>query len=219
MEDTPDNSGDDIDKIIVKTGAITFLNESSYSVTIHQGVFTGPVLFSLSAGQSKKADVRISDNYGIGSTFCIEYAYKVIDGTDLASGEVWANGIDPNVQINLVVEADKSYSIQIPQPAALNFPMAFIKIVNASNTHFELAYFGTSFKQTGNGVLPVPSGQTGVYQIESSADGKEITGYKVISVFTPCSVPDFTAKDSYIYNFIFDGASVTAHGQPQKIIF
>jgi hypothetical protein len=201
-----------------KTGKITFFNESSYSVTVHQEFFSGPVLVELSPGQSKRVDVRVSDNYGIGSTFPIEYWYRVVDGTDLASGEVWANGIDPNVQLNLVVEENKSYTLQIPQPQDLEFPRAFVKILNASGMQFELQYLGTAFKQAGNGNLPVPAGKTGVYEFLSTAEGKPVSGYTVHTTFQPVPVPDFTAKNSYVYNFTYSGTAVTKTGE-QKIVF
>ena len=91
-----------------KTGKVTFFNESSYRAVVHQDVFSGPVLLELNSGQSKTADVRVSDNYGVGSTFSIEYLYRINDGFDQESGEVIAGGIDPNVQINFVVEEDSS---------------------------------------------------------------------------------------------------------------
>jgi hypothetical protein len=203
----------------VKTGKATFFNESSYTVTVHLDAFSGPVLIeSLGAGQSKMVDVRISDNYGVGSTFCIEYSYRVVDGLDLASGEVWAKGIDPNVQINFVVEENKSYTKQIPQPTELEFPAAFIKILNTSGMQFELHKQGTAYKQAGNGNLPVPPGKTGVYEIPSTAAGITHNGYSVHTTFTPVNMPDFTAKNSYIYSFIYNGSSVTL-GSEQKITF
>jgi hypothetical protein len=216
-QDTGDGNGDG-DGDGAKTGKITFFNESSYSVTVHQDAFSGPVLLELSAGQSKKVDVRVSDNYGVGSTFPIEYRYKVVDGTDLASGEVWANGIDPNVQLNLVVEENKSYTLQIPQPQDLEFPQAFVKILNATNMQFELHYLGTAFKQTGNGNLPVPVGKTGVYEFSSTAEGKPVTGYTVHNTLQSVPVPDFIAKNSYVYSFTYSGSMVSKTNE-QKIVF
>jgi hypothetical protein len=215
---TQDKDNENGNQADTKTGKITFFNESSYSVTVHQDAFSGPVLLELSSGQSKKVDVRVSDNYGVGSTFPIEYRYKVVDGTDLASGEVWANGLDPNVQLNLVIEENKSYTLQIPQPQDLEFPRAFVKILNASGMQFELHYLGTAFKQAGNGNLPVPIGKTGVYEFSSTAEGKPVSGYTVHTAFQSVSVPDFTATNSYIYSFTYNGTAVTKTGE-QKIVF
>jgi hypothetical protein len=212
------NPANEADEGKTKTGSVTFFNESSYMIAVHQGVFSGPVLIELSSGQSKRVDIRISDNYGVGSTFCIEYRYKVVDGAGLASGEVWAYGIDPNVQINRVIEKNKTYTIQIPQPHDLDFPIAFVKIVNTSTTHFELAKQSTSYKQTGNGALSVPPGKTGVYKIESTSEGLAYNDFSVVSVFNTYPVPAFTAQNSYIYNFTYDGSRVTP-GQSQQIIF
>jgi hypothetical protein len=211
--DTPGNT-----ETPAKTGKVTFFNESSYSIIVHQDAFSGAVLLELNAGQSKRVDVRVSDNYGVGSTFPIEYRYRVADGTDLASGEVWANGIDPNVQINQVVEENKSYTLQIPQPRELVFPQAFVKILNTSDMQFILHYLGSEFKQTGNGNLPVPAGKTGVYAFSASEEGKTMSGYAVVSTFQETSVPDFAAKNSYIYNFTYNGTSVVKNSE-QKIIF
>jgi hypothetical protein len=214
-----DSSDEDTKTIEVKTGKVTFFNESSYTVTVHLDAFSGPVLIEdLGAGQSKRVDVRTSDNHGVGSTFCIEYFYKVVDGTDLASGEVWANGIDPNVQINFVVEENKSYTKQIPQPRALEFSAAFIKILNASDMQFELRKQGMAYKQTGNGNLPVPAGQTGVYAIPSTATGTNHSEYSVHTTFNSVSVPEFTAQNSYVYSFTYNGTSVTKTSE-QKIVF
>jgi hypothetical protein len=207
-----------------KTGKVTFFNESSYKVKIHLDAFSGPVLLELPAGGSQKVDVRTSDNYGIGSTFSIEYLYKINDAFDTESGEVIASGIDPNMQINFVVEENKSYTKQIPQPANLEFRNAFIKIINSSSLQFELKYLGTVFKQTGNGNIPVAPGKTGVYKLPLgteggiSAEGKLYQNYQVVSTFTNTVIPDFTVKNGFIYNFTYNGSSVVKTGE-QTIIF
>jgi len=100
--------------VVVKTGKVTFFNESSYRVIVHRDAFSGPVLLELTAAESKRLDIRTSDNYGVGTTFSIEYLYRITDAFDADSGDVTASGIDPNVQINRVIEADKSYTIQTP---------------------------------------------------------------------------------------------------------
>lgn len=206
-------------EITVKTGKVTFFNESSYNVVIHQDYFNGPVLLELSAGQTKKVDVRTSDNHGIGSTFSVEYLYRINDAFDTDSGEVIASGIAPNVQINFVVEADKSYTKQIPQPAKLEFMSAFIKILNLSDLQFELAYLGTVFKQTGNGNVSVAPGKTGVYKLEGiPSEGKLSQNYQVVSTFESTTIPDFTAMNGFIYSFSYNGTSVTKTGE-QSIVF
>jgi hypothetical protein len=207
-----------------KTGKVTFFNESSYKIVVHQDAFSGPVLLELSVGESKRVDVRISDNYGIGSTFSIEYLYRINDAFDTESGEVIASGIDPNVQINFVVEEDKSYTKHIPQPQNLEFRNAFIKILNSSSLQFELKYLGTVFKQTGNGNIPVAPGKTGVYKLPLGtegnipADGKLYQNYEVVSTFANTTIPDFTAKNEVIYSFTYNGSSVVKTGE-QTIIF
>jgi hypothetical protein len=201
-----------------QTGNIRFFNESSYTAIVHQEAFSGPVLLELGAGQTKQVQVRVSDNYGVGSTFPVEYQYRVAEGTDLASGDVFAHGIDPNVQLNLVVEASKSYTLQIPQPTNLEFAAAFVRILNTSDMQGELHYLGAAFKQAGNGNLPIPVGKTGVYEFPSTAAGKTITGYTVHSTFQSVPVPDFTAKNGVIYDFTYNGTSVAPTGE-HTIVF
>ena len=203
-----------------KTGRVTFFNESSYRVLVHQESFSGVVLLELPAGQSKAVDVRVSDNYGIGSTFSIEYLYRINDAFDAESGEVIASGIDPNVQITRTIEEGKSYTIQIPQPANLEFRSAFIKILNSHNLPFELKYLGTVFKQTGNGNLTVAPGKTGVYKLDGiSSGGKLYQNYTVATtIYDSTTIPDFTAQNGYIYNFTYNGSSVVQTGS-QGIVF
>jgi len=218
------NNGNEEPPLVVKTGKVTFFNESSYKVVVHQDAFSGPVLLELSAGGSQKVDVRTSDNHGIGSTFSIEYLYRINDAFDTESGEVIASGIDPNVQINFVVEENKSYTKQIPQPANLEFRNAFVKILNSASLQFELKYLGTVFKQTGNGNVPVAPGKTGVYKLPLGteggipAEGKLYQNYEVVSTFANTAIPDFTVKNGVIYSFTYNGSSVTKTGE-QTIIF
>ena len=202
-----------------KTGKVTFFNESSYAVVVHQDAFSGPVLTELNAGQSKRVDVRASDNYGVGSTFSIEYLYRITDAFDTESGEVLASGIDPNVQINFVVEENKTYTKPIPQPENLEFRTAFIKILNAASLPFELKYLGTAFKQTGNGNLSVAPGKTGVYKLEGIPSGGQLySGYTAVSTFESTVIPDFTAMNGFIYDFTYNGSLVTKTGE-QPIVF
>ena len=219
-----DDNGKESPTPAAKTGKVTFFNESSYKVVVHQDAFSGPVLLELSAGGSKKVDVRVSDNYGIGSTFSIEYLYRINDAFDTESGEVIASGIDPNVQINFVVEENKSYTKQIPQPANLEFRNAFIKILNSASLQFELKYLGTVFKQIGNGNISVAPGKIGVYKLPLGtegnipAEGKLYHNYEAVSTFANTTIPDFTAKNGFIYSFTYNGNSVTKTGE-QTIIF
>jgi hypothetical protein len=210
--------------LVIKTGKVTFFNESSYKIVIHQDAFSGPVLLELSAGGSKRIDVRVSDNHGIGSTFSIEYLYRINDAFDTESGEVIASGIDPNVQINFVIEENKSYTKQIPQPAKLEFRNAFIKILNSSSLQCEFRHLGTVFKQTGNGNVPVAPGKTGVYKLPLGTEGgipdsgRLYQNYEVAANFVSTAIPAFTAMNGYIYSFTYNGSSVVKTRE-QTIIF
>lgn len=201
-----------------KYGTIVFFNESSYNVNIHKDAFSGPVIAELSSGESKSVKVNASENYGIGSTFSIGFKTKVIDEIGLSCGEVYAYGIDPNMQLNINVEEGKKYTLQIPQPSNLVFETAFLKIINASSMPFELTKTSESFKQAGNGVLSVPSGEIGVYEIPSSTAGTAFENYKLKSVFDSYDVPSFLVQHSKIYNFTFDGTSVSKTGE-ESIVY
>lgn len=201
-----------------ETGLIRFFNTSSYTAVIHQEFFSGPVLGRVAAGANIEFTVPISDNYGIGSTFSIEYLYKVLDGMNCSCGEVFIGGIDPNIQIVIDVQANKKYMIQIPQPEHLIFETAFLKILNTSSQNFELWKNGVSYKQTGNGTIPVLPGETGVYEISSSSNGVLYEGFELRSVFESIDVPVFSAYHSYIYTFLYDGKNITPL-RDEKILF
>ena len=205
---------------VLKTGKVTFFNESSYNIKIHRDSFSGTVLLELSAGASKKIDVRISDTtHGFGSTFSIEYLYRINDVFDTDSGDIFASGLDFNVQINFVIEENKSYTKQIPQPTNLEFRSAFIKVLNAHNLPAEVRYFRRTLQQAGNGIYPIAPGKTGVYNLSNiPAEGELLQNYLVVSTFSEIPIPDFTAKNGFIYSFTYNGSSVTKTGE-QTIIF
>jgi len=213
------SNSDENNAIEIKTGKVTFFNESSYHVIVHQGAFSGAVLVELNAGQYKTIDVRISDNHGVGTMFSIEYLYRITDGFDTESGDVIASGIDPNVQINMNIEENKTITIQIPQPQALEFRSAFIKILNSHNMPCEFRYMGNVFFQTGNGNIPIPPGKTGVYKLDGiPSEGKLYQNYQLFSNFVSTTIPDFTAMNGFIYNFTYNASTVVQTGQ-QTIIF
>jgi len=217
-KDTVDDNKDEQETI--KTGKVTFFNESSYNIKIHRDSFSGPVLLELSAGASKNIDVRISDTHGLGTTFSIEYLYQINDAFDTDSGEIFASGLDFDVQINSVIEENKKPNIiQIPQPKNLEFKSAFIKVLNSYNLPVELRYSGRILQQAGNSIYPIASGKTGVYKLSNLPDEGELSqNYRVVSTFNEVAVPDFTANNGFIYSFTYDGTSVTKTGE-QTIIF
>jgi len=218
---TDDNPVDDNKKEqeVLKTGKVTFFNESSYDIKIHRDSFSGPVLLELPAGNSKKIDVRISDTHGFGTTFSIEYLYRINDAFDTDSGNIFASGLDFNVQINFVIEENKSYTKQIPQPTNLEFRSAFIKMLNAHNLPAEVRYFGRILQQDGNGIYPIAPGKTGVYRLSNiPAEGELSQDYLVVSTFSESNIPEFTVKNGVIYSFTYNGNSVTKTGE-QTIIF
>jgi hypothetical protein len=197
---------------------VLFFNTSSYAVSVHKDAFSGPVILErLASGTSASVKVPVSDNYGVGSVFYPEYWFNVANGLGVGS-EVWTGGIDPNTQLAFNVEAGKSYTKQIPQPGRPEFREAFVKVLNASKESLELMRLSLSLRQEQNGELLVPSGGTGVYRFESSADGIEQNHYSVTSVFSSFPVPVFTTRHGWVYSFVFDGSSVRASGE-QKLEF
>jgi len=204
---------------VIKTGKVTFFNESSYNIKIHRDSFSGPVLLELSAGASKKMDVRISDTHGFGTTFSIEYLYRINDAFDTDSGDIFASGLDFNVQLNFVIEENKSYTKQIPQPTNLEFRSAFIKVLNAHSLPVEVRDVGKILQQAGNGIYPIAPGKTGVYRLSNiPVEGELLQNYLVVSTFNEVAIPEFTLKNGFIYSFTYNGSSVTKTGE-QTIIF
>jgi hypothetical protein len=188
----------------VSPGNVTLINESSYSVSVYHGSFSGALLVdTLPSGSSYSTIVSTSDNYGIGSVFSIRYWF-------CAGGKAWTTGIDPNEQIQRNIEAGKSYEIQIPNSSNIGWEDSFIKIQNASDDSFHFNYLNQFYRQAGTGEFPVPAGETGIYKINPSDNhGLEIVGYTITQVFKPTfPFPDFTAEKGHIYNYIFDGDSV-----------
>jgi hypothetical protein len=210
-----DFEGDNFQK-----GKVTFYNESSYNVSIHESSFSGyPLVEKLAPGNSFSVELNPSNNYGSGTVFSIKYWYLVANGTELSCGDVWTGGIDPNMQISQNIISGKSYVIQISSPSKLELREAFIKIINMSNNSIEFNYLGNFFKQAGcNGELPVPSGKTGTYRVSESFGEVEIKGYTITQGFEQYSFPDLVAKNGYVYNYEFNGNSIIKKGE-QNLIF
>jgi len=187
---------------------IKFVNESRYSVSIHNTSFSGPIIVDkLAPGHSASVMVYPSNNHGVGSVFPIRYWYR-IEGSD-----TWTGGAnpDPNAQITRNIEADKSYVIYIPQPAKLVGASSYLRMKNSSDMSIEFNRLSIHYKQM-NGEVPIPSGYTGIYEIEHSPSGVEYYEYYTVyqGMANYYKIPDFIAKTGYIYNFEFDGTRVIA---------
>ncbi|MCL2609006.1 MAG: hypothetical protein FWD94_03775 [Treponema sp.] len=216
----PDDGTDGGETDGIKKGKVVFFNESSYTVKVHRDAFSGPVITELSSGSSKTVDVRVSDAHGFGTTFSVEYLYRITDGFDADSGTIFASGLDFNVQINRVIEENKSITVQIPQPQELEFRVAFVKILNAHNLPVELRYYGRVLRQAGNDLYVVAPGKTGIYKLDDIPDDKPILyeGLNVVSTMESTGIASFTAKNGVIYSFTYNGKSVTKTGE-QTIVF
>jgi len=211
----------DIEDENLQKGKVTFYNESRYEVSVNESSFDGRTLVEkLAPGSSLSVMLNPSDNYGVGTAFSMVYWYRVISDAEYACGDVWINGIDPNMQITQNIIGGKSYVIQIPPPEKLDFLGSFIKISNFSNMPIEFNHLSLFFKQAGNKELSVPSGKTGIYKVSDNDyyGETEIKDYTITQVFETYPFPDFTAKNGYIYNFEFDGNTVTPK-EEQKLTF
>ena len=196
-------------------GIIKFFNSSSYAVSIHRDAFSGPVIAELAAGEVKSVEVYVDNNYGVGTTFSFGFKTKVFNELETACGDVFAYGIDPNMQKTIIIEPGKEKLVTIEQPSELIFETAFLRIINASDNYFELRQNGITFKQTGNGNVPVDSGKTGVYEIMSNKEGKSFENYKLITVFKSVDFPVFVAKYNHAYTYSFDGEKIIEISQSE----
>jgi hypothetical protein len=201
----------------MKTGRVTFINESSYSVKVHRDSFGGPVVVELGSGTDtiKTVNVRISDSHGFGTTFSVEYLFPISDELHSEGGEILASMLDFDVQINLVIQEGRSYTVQIPQPKNLEPRSAFIELYNSHNLPCELRYYGLILRQEGSGNIPIPSGRFGIYKLDGiPVAGEPAQGYRVVSTFSEAPIPEFTIQNGYIYKFNYDGTSVVKRGDP-----
>jgi len=188
------------------SGVVHFFNESSYSVSIHHSSFSGPVIVDkLPAGEIYSTTISPSNNYGVGSVFPIRY-WSFFEGE-------WIGGTDPdpNAQIKQNIEAGKIYTIPIPQPTKLERAEVFLKILNSYSMPIEINRLMMSIYQV-NGELPIPSGKTGIYKI-NTGEFKRYSVNKGQSTFI--DIPEFTAKKGYIYSFEFDGTEVISKGEQE----
>lgn len=196
---------------------VTFKNNTQFYVTVFKDAFSGAELTKIKPGETDSIEVASSDNYGVGSTFCVKYKFKVTDENDLYSGDVFADVFDKNAQINFVIEKGKSYTKEIPIPEDFECKSLFLRIRNEATSQFELTNLGTSYKQAGNGELPVPMNKTGIYQFNGN---KNFSDFEFVSVFNKMNAPDITLECGYIYDFVFtneDENSYIIFDKKQKI--
>jgi len=200
---------------------VKFYNESSYEVNVHESSFDGRILAEkLASGNIFSVKLNPSNNYGAGTVFSIVYWHKVINNAECACGDVWTNGIDPNMQIIRNLVGGESYLIQIDNPKGLDFLGSFIKILNTSNNSIEFNHLSMLLLQAGNREFSVPSGKVGIYRVNADdyRGETEIKDYTITQGFDKYPFPELIAKNGYIYNYEFDGRTVTEKGG-QKLTF
>jgi len=192
-----------------KTVNVTFFNESGYDIKIHRDSFDGPVLLELPANSNAETiPVRVSDNKGVGTVFSIEYirVIQIIDGLNAEIKKVPVSGIDPNLLILAVLEADKPCTIQISNPKNIEIRTAYMIILNSHHLPCVLRYYGSLQNQIDNNNVPIAPGKTGVYKNPYAipVEGELYQGYRVESI----PIPEFIMKNGGIYHFKFDGNKV-----------
>jgi len=213
----------------IQTVKVTFINESIYNLIVHRDSFYGPIIAEVNTTDRKSiAFVRPSDNNGNGTVFAIEYIWiiQIPDSLNNEKREVSVSGIDPNIQINKVIEANKPCTIQIPNPQNLDIKTAFISIINTHNLPIEFCYIQRRIEQADNNNIPIAPNRQGLYRLNSIPDeGEKCQYYNIVSTFDSTFFSDFISqngvyitKTAYIYEFTFNGTSIKKN-EEQRIIF
>jgi len=214
-DNNKNNSNNNDNESEIKTGRVTFVNESSYSVIVHLYSFSGPMLTEVpSTSRTKTVDVRVSDDQLYGTIFFIEYI-SIIQIIESVNGEIIetsVSAIDPGVQINRVIKEGKSCTVQIPKPQNIEFRTAFIKLINTSDLPCELKDNGRILPLT-NGSLTVVPYRTGIYKLTGiPPEGELYQGYHVSVPFKKTPVPDCLMMNGKIEIFTYDGNTVEHTG-------
>ncbi|MBE6347473.1 MAG: hypothetical protein E7064_00850 [Spirochaetaceae bacterium] len=211
IEDEPndkiseDNDNEENNSYVSK---VIFKNNTQFYVTVFKDAFSGVELAQIKPGETDCVEVSSSDNYGVGSTFCVKYKFKVTDENYLYSGDVFADVFDKNAQINFVIEKGKTYTKEIPLPKDFECKSLFLRIKNKATSQFELTNLGVSYKQVGNEELPVPINKTGIYRFDTN---KNFSDFKFVSVFNKVTAPDINLECGYIYDFVFTNEDETSY--------
>jgi hypothetical protein len=209
----------------VGTGKVTFVNLSSYRVNVRLDSFSGIIVAELGSGTdiTRTIDIQTNSPHGLGTVFEIEYLVTpLLDGNlQMASdgGEISAGVFDPDVRFsNVMIQENKSITLQIrqPQPANLYVRCAFMTIQNNNEIPATLVR-GSSVYQAGNNrLIPIAQFRTGIYRLNNLAlldipigEEVEFSGLHIRVGQNTFPLPVFTARNGYIYCFIFNGNSVT----------
>jgi len=205
------------------TGRVTFQNDSSYLVKVRRGSFAGPVLFDppLNAGGSVTVNVQVSETV-FGTTFSMEYLFLInhfLELIDPVYGEIYASGVDFNIQPSLVIEKDKAYTMQIPQPANLEHKGAFIAITNMHNQPVEFRNMSGTLGQAGNNSVSIQPNMIGVYKFENIPnEGKKLEGHFIRQVFDNWPFTEIDMENGFVYRYGFDGTMVKELKPPLPIM-
>ena len=217
------NNGTNVE--IARTGKVTFKNVSSYKINVRLGRFSGIMLVELlNTGSEKTENVRVSDDHGLGTTFAIEYLFRVNDLLELFDpvyGDIYAIVEDFEMQPNLIIEEGRSYTVQIPNPNPETRIVrgSHLAIINTHNQPVDFRNLGGALRQTNNNI-PIQPYTTGVYKIEHiPQSGMRLQGHYIRqgSVTTPFLELDM--KNGFVYQYIFDGTMVKEYKPPQSIMF
>ena len=213
----------------INTVKVTFINNSIYYLIVHRDSFYGPIIAEVNTTDRESfAFVRPSDNNGEITVFSIEFIWiiQIDDGLNDELRKVPVSCIDPNMQLSWVIEADKPFTVQIPNPQKLEIRSAFISIRNTHNLPVEFCYVNRRIRQADNNNIPIAPNRQGIYRLNGIPDeGEHCRYYNIVSTFESTYFSDFTlqngiyiTENAYIYQYTFNGTSIKRTGK-QKIIF
>jgi len=200
-----------------RTGRVTFNNTSNLQVSVRLGSFSGVELAELAAGASVTIDVPVSETV-MGTTFAMVFMRAIIvDGMPLDGPGVFVSATDMAFQPTHVIEENgPPVMVQIPQPSNLEFRSSFLTILNLSGSPIQLAHVAQPLAQADTGNVPVAPSAIGLYRLDSILP-PGMHEFANLSVRTAAGtvvapIEAFTAQDGYIYEFQFDGTSVSFIG-------
>jgi hypothetical protein len=199
------NNGDD-----PEYAKVQFINNTQFYVKVYRD--TTVLLFNeLAPGESNTSNIRESTENNVGTTFHFSYRFKLTDPNDTFSGEAFADGTVGNLEETFVIEKGKEYSRNIPIPDNISFNEAYIRIKNDVPYNILLTRIGSQRLQLGNRELMIPSGKTGVYNIEKNY--LNMSDYTIQNVDSPHNFPQMTLEPGYVYDFL-----ITEGEMPTKVI-
>lgn len=185
---------------------VQFVNNTQFYVKVYRD--TTVLLFDeLAPGKSNTGNIRESTDNNVGTTFHFSYRFKLTEPNDTFSGEAFAVGTVGDLEETFVIEKGKEYSRNIPIPENISFNEAYIRIKNKVSYNVLLTRIGSQRLQLGNRELMIPSGKTGIYNIENSY--LNMSDYHLQNVDIPYDFPQMTMEPGYVYDYFISEEGIT----------